>query len=193
MSYEWEDFYLAYSDQESDLQSRLSVVRQYVKKELNVNVKNVLSICGGRGLDLIDLTELQTAYIIDNDKEAISHVDQNIKFLLRDATLSDSYLDIPKADLLICVGFMGAIDLDSIEDFIAFLPKILNKGGILIWTIKSENIELIQKTESLLEEYKFHYIEKQNTDLGRFICGKHRFYGESQQIIFNKKIMNMSW
>ena len=67
MSYEWEDFYLAYSDQESDLKSRLSVIRQYVKKELASNPKVVLSICGGRGLDLVDLTESQSAYIIDND------------------------------------------------------------------------------------------------------------------------------
>ena len=193
MSYEWEDFYLAYSDQESDLKSRLSVIRQYVKKELASNPKVVLSICGGRGLDLVDLTESQSAYIIDNDKEAINHIGSNIQFLLKDATMSDSYLDIPKVDLLVCVGFMGSIDLDSIKDFISFLPQILNKGAIFIWTIKSDNVDLIQQTEYLLEEYKFHYVEKKNTDLNRFVCGKHRFYGESQQIISNKKIMNMTW
>ena len=41
-----------------------------------------------------------------------------------------------------------------------------------------DNIDLINQTESLLEEYKFHYVEKKNTDLNRFVCGKHRFYGE---------------
>jgi SAM-dependent methyltransferase len=190
MTHQWGDFYLAYSEQESDLQSRLSIIRQYIKKELNRNTKNVLSICGGRGLDLVDLTELQDAYIIDNDEPAMDHVSNNIKFLLRDAELSNSYLDIPKADLIICVGFLSSIEPESIEDFISFLPQILNKGAILIWSAKYKNVEEI---EYLLEKYKFHYIEKKNTDLNRFVCAKHRFYGESQQIIPNKKIMNMSW
>lgn len=193
MTHQWEDFYLAYSDQESDLDNRLSIIREYVKKELNRNTKSVLSICGGRGLDLIDLTELQTAYIVDNDEKAIGYIDSKINFLLRDAELSDSYLDIPKADLLICVGFLSSIDLQSIKDFISFFPQILNKGGILIWTAKSDNIEFLQEIESLLEEYQFHYIEKKNTGLNRFVCGKHRFYGEPQQIIPNKKVMNMNW
>ena len=197
MSNEWEEFYLAYLDEKTDLPSRLNITRNYIKDSL-CNSKNILSICGGKSLDILDLlSNDKTLYILDNDEDAMLYVKSNsgnnVKFFLNDAQMSNSYLDIPKADLLVCSGFIGAIDPEYIKKFISFIRCLIVKDGNVIWTLKNDDLQHIEYVKSIFKSFDFIELDSQITENGRFTCVKSQFIGKQLDLLPNKKIMSMSW
>lgn len=199
MSSIWDEFYSSYLDEETDLPSRLNIVKGYIKDILNDNsIINVVSICGGKSFDILEsLKDNQKLYIIDNDKDAEKHVSlkqfNNVNFLLRDAQESNSYEDLPQANLLICSGFIGSITSESISDFIVFLRQIIYKGSKVVWTIKNENLDHLEFVLGEFIKHDFKHLSIKKTTHNRFSCIQSEFVGDPDILKLNKKIMNMSW
>jgi len=51
-----------------------------------------------------------------------------------DAGTTDTYLDMPPADVLVAFGVFGNISVDDMRRTVATLPALLAAGAIVIWT-----------------------------------------------------------
>lgn len=193
----WDEFYFGYSDIDTDLPDRLKIMRSYIKEVLP-NSNNILSICGGKSLDILDLLDSnKILHIVDNDIDAATYIEENaitpVKFLLKDAEISNSYIDIPKVELLICSGFIGAITKESIKDFVSFLPNLIKENSIIVWTLKNDDFQHVEYVKSIFKSFDFIELDSQITKNNRFTCVKSQFIGEQLDLLPNQKIMSMSW
>ena len=202
----WDVFYMDHLDSESDLQSRMYLVAIYIEKafkNLDKNI-NIINICSGRGFDVyqaeIDYDRISNIYLIDNDKKNLKIAKHyfnrkektNIRYLKKDARKSNSFIDLPKQDIIICAGFLGAIK-NNPEIFIKFLKQIINYNGYVVWTLKTDDTESIKIMNNIFMENDFITLSCDYTDRGRFTCFLTKFIGEPESLIRDVKLMDLDF
>lgn len=139
-----------YDDPDSGLSWRLSLVQQYITETLNrrQGPLRVVSACAGDGRDLIgvlsqrpDASRVQTALLeIDGRiaERARTSAAQaglgSVTVKQSDAALTESYVGLVPADLVLLVGIFGNISDDDIRRTIAMSPQLCAPEAAVIWS-----------------------------------------------------------
>ena len=147
----WNDWHSIYDDKESAPYKRSIITQELVNNYLNIHKKNIiiLSICSGQARDILPAIagredkDRITTYLLDIDKDCLEYAQEyarihdipNVHTINKDASLKESYDDIPKADLIVICGLFGHLSLEDITTTVSFLAYISDNDAHVIWSI----------------------------------------------------------
>lgn len=143
----WHD---AYDDPSSALSARLRTVQAAIAQWLDETPGSVrvLSACAGQGHDLLGVLESRPGdrervrgALIELDAEnaaiarrRIAELGVDVEVVERDAGVTDSYVGLVPADLVLLSGIMGNITADDIEQLIHAARQFCAPEATVIWT-----------------------------------------------------------
>lgn len=127
---DWQAWHTKYDDPESGLSRRLEAVQEQVRAALDrapAGPVPVISLCAGQGRDVIDVLEDHPrradvqARLVELDpelsafaRERASGLDQ-VEVVTGDASLTDQYVGMVPAELVLLCGIFGNITSSDIE------------------------------------------------------------------------------
>jgi cyclopropane fatty-acyl-phospholipid synthase-like methyltransferase len=146
---DWQVWHEQYSDPESSLSRRLSVVRRMLE-DLVADLgpdDRVLSLCAGDGRDILPvlaqrapgrrpelaLVELDPSLAAAAEAQA-SAAGIPVTVVVGDAGDATTWRDLTPVDLLLLCGIFGNVTDEDIEGTIAAASSMLRPGGAVIWT-----------------------------------------------------------
>lgn len=195
---DWQAWHADYDRPDSGLARRLRVVQRHIRQALDTcppGPLRVVSICAGQGRDLLEvlaehprrhdvrarLVELDARNAdVARRQSAAAGLDR-VEVVTGDAALTDHYLDIAPADLVLLCGIFGNITIEAIERTIGFCPGLCRTGGTVIWTRHPEPPDVIPAVCAWFEERGFDRRWLSAPDAG-FGVGVHRFTGAEQPL-----------
>jgi hypothetical protein len=133
----------------------------------------VVSICAGQGRELIGALENHPRredvrgrlVELDADNAAFAqqwakraHLDA-LEVVNGDASVSDAYAGLPRADLVVVSGLFGHVDDNDRLSTIAFLRQLLRSGGSVVWTSFLRDNGPVEKLRRFFVEQSFDEIE----------------------------------
>ena len=148
---DWKTWHDAYDDPESLLARRLVTVRERVREALDhapAGPLRAVSLCAGQGRDLIPVLAEHPrgrdahARLVELDPDNTDHARalaahaglDRVEVVTGDASLTDHYLDLVPADLVLVCGVYGNLRLDDIQATVAACTALCATGGTVIWT-----------------------------------------------------------
>ena len=148
---DWKRWHDGYDDPGSVLARRLQTVRARIREALDHAAPGPLravSLCAGQGRDLIpvlaehprgrDVRARLVELDPDNAATARAAVAQagldQVEVVTGDASLTDQYLDLTPADLVLVCGVYGNLTLADIERTVAACTSLCATDGTVIWT-----------------------------------------------------------
>jgi hypothetical protein len=209
---DWVQFLNGY-DVWPPLQSRLQIVRGQLAHALSAcspGLIRLISVCAGDGRDVIGtLTEHPrreevTATLIENNAElvargeaAIAHfgLSSHVRFVCADATLSDTYLEIAPADVVVLAGVLGNVRPAAEPQLIDSLRGLCSPGGSVIWTRGVGNADGQQAAERIrryLATAGFRERVLTNTTPHGFAVGTHVFEGTPRPLMPATKLFKFT-
>ena len=148
---DWKTWHDAYDDPESLLARRLETVRERVREALDhasAGPLRAVSLCAGQGRDLIPVLAEHPrgrdvhARLVELDPANADHartlvaqagLDQ-VEVVTGDASLTDHYLGLVPADLVLVCGVYGNLRLADIQATVAACTSLCATDGTVIWT-----------------------------------------------------------
>ena len=146
----WNDWHSIYDDKESAPYKRSIITQELVNNYLNIHKKNIiiLSICSGQARDILPAIagredkDRITTYLLDIDKDCLEYAQEyarihdipNVHTINKDASLKESYDDIPKADLIVICGLFGHLVPEDIAATALFLQTLIEDNATVIWS-----------------------------------------------------------
>ncbi len=148
---DWVAWHDGYDDPSGPLAWRLAVVQECIGRVLDDRPEgriDVISICAGRGLDLLGtlathdaaprvrarLVELDPALAADARRRAAAIGAGRVEVVEGDAALLTAYAGAAPADLVLVCGVFGNIADEDIRTTIGALPRLCRVGATVIWT-----------------------------------------------------------
>jgi len=160
-STDWDAWHADYADPTSALSIRLAAVQAGIRADLDRRAADgadpaapltVLSACAGDGRDILGVLA-EPAYrpgprnqiavsLLETDSRNLVRAERfcrdaglaGVRLLDRDAGVSDSYLDVAPADLVLMCGVLGNLTDDGARRLVEFLPALCRPAATLIWT-----------------------------------------------------------
>jgi hypothetical protein len=148
---DWSEWHDHYDVPGSSLARRLRAVQEQVRIALDDSPPgplNVLSLCAGQGRDLLEvladhprrddvrarLVELDPRNTEVAQAAARAAGLEGVEIVTGDASLTDHYLDLAPADLVLVCGLFGNITDEDIERTVDTCTSLCASGGTVIWT-----------------------------------------------------------
>jgi hypothetical protein len=188
-SEDWHAWHDEYDVPGSLLARRLAVVQTQIRAALGrcpPGPLRVISICAGQGRDLlgvlathprgrdaavrmVELDPRNAAIARDAAKAAGL---AGVEVVVGDASLTDRYVDVVPADLVLVCGVFGNITLA--ERTVAFLGCMCKTGGTTVWTRHRREPDLVPRLCGWFEQvgFELEWLSGPGEDYG---VGAHRF------------------
>jgi (2Fe-2S) ferredoxin len=148
---DWKRWHDAYDRPDSELARRLETVRERIRAALDeapAGPLRAVSLCAGQGRDLIPVLAEHPrgrdvhARLVELDPENADYARRlvadagltQVEVVTGDASLTDHYLDLVPADLVLVCGIYGNLRLSDIETTVAACTALCATGGTVIWT-----------------------------------------------------------
>jgi hypothetical protein len=149
---DWVQWHRDYDRPNSTLARRLRVVRHCLRRaltEITFGERRLLiSICAGDGRDVLPVLAAHRAvhrvrallveldpHLADRARTTASRLGlHTVTVRTTDAGITDPYLDLAPAHVVLACGVFGNITTEHVERTIATLPRLLAGGGVVIWT-----------------------------------------------------------
>lgn len=192
MGKDWIEWHADYDDATSSLARRLQVVRREVRGLLARGPNRLVSVCAGRGEDVLPVlassesfTAIET-YLLENHPGLASQARdraaalglRNVTVLERDAGQLSSYADVGRTDVLMLCGVFGNISDDDIRLTIESVPQLMTTGGHLIWTRSRREPDVTPRIRRRLTDLRFEELRFVAPDDDLWSVGVNRFDGE---------------
>ncbi|MEV8503574.1 class I SAM-dependent methyltransferase [Actinoplanes sp. NPDC051475] len=185
---DWVAWHDAYDDPGSALARRLGWVQQEIRTVLAAappGPVTVVSMCAGQGRDLIGalaghpragdvrarLVELDPANVNRAREAAQASGLGGIEVVRGDAGLTDHYLDLAPADLVLACGVFGNIPDAEVAATIDACAALCRQGGAVIWTRHRRPPDLVPVICSWFETRGFERVAVAGIGFG---AGVHR-------------------
>ncbi len=192
---DYQDWHRTYDDPGSGLSWRLGVVQDYLRAALDgrEGPVRVLSVCSGDGRDLIgvladrDDAERVTATLLELHPTIAQHARERaenaglegIEVRTADAGLTDSYLGVVPADVVLLVGIFGNITDADLQATIAAAPALCTPGATLLWSRGRDDGDLNDQVRAWFAAAGFVELDYASRDAGdRPALGMMRYAGE---------------
>lgn len=201
---DWTGWHGAYDDPNTALSRRLRIVQDMIRRWLarrTVDQTHALSMCAGQGRDLLPvLVDVRPfpfqATLVEWDAANVAAARDDVRRLsllddfahlwvdIRrgDAGRSDTYRDIPRADLLLACGVFGNISDGDVCCTISALPQLCRAGATVIWTRSRRAPDLTPAVRSWLNHAGFEEISYEAPDDALFSVGAHRLHATSKPL-----------
>jgi hypothetical protein len=146
----YQDWHRRYDDAGSGLSWRLRRVRHHIGEALDRHQGEVrvLSVCAGDGRDLLGvLAERSDAHRVPavlmelhpglaqqarSGAEAAGLTRVEVRTV--DASVTDAYLDVAPADVVLLVGIFGNVADNDVWRLVEFAPQLCRPGATLLWS-----------------------------------------------------------
>lgn len=191
---DWQAWHSAYDDPASRLSRRLAAVQARLREAIDERPGPIAltSMCCGQGRDVIGvladhprrddvtatLVELDATLAADARASAAAVGITRIDVRAADASRTDVYADVPRADILLACGIFGNISDDDIRHCIAHLPMLCAPAATVLWTryANAEN-NVIPMINEAFASAGFDLIGVDVPDGETYRVGAHRFAG----------------
>jgi hypothetical protein len=203
----WSEWHDEYDDPDSELALRMRTVRKHVAATVEAcppGPVTVVSICAGQGREVIGALEdhprrgdVRGRLVeLDPDNAAFAkqsaehaHLD-GLEIVNGDASVSDAYAGLPRADLVVMSGLFGHLDDEDRVSTIAFLRQILRSGGHAVWTSFLRDNGPVEKMRRFFVEQSFDEVETEFLpgEEYRFTVTLSRHAGSEELLQANKKL-----
>jgi precorrin-6B methylase 2 len=201
---DWREWHDDYDRPGSRLARRLRVVQEQIRAVLDDSPPGqlrVISVCAGQGRDLIEvladhprrddvlvrLVELDERNTRTAGEAAESAGLRGVEVMTGDASLTDSYLGMVPADLVLVCGVFGNIPDEDIEKIIDTCCQLCATGGAVIWTRHRRDPDRVPSICGWFEERGFErqWVSERSA---RFGVGVHRFRGQPQPLVTGRSM-----
>lgn len=209
---DWNSWNRYYDDPNSDLPFRLRLVQEQVVAAVDERAPrrvSVVSICGGRGGELIGalehhprrsevsgvMVELDPASALFARQWAVHAGMTGLDLRNEDASLSDAYDGYDSADIVILSGVFGHIDKEDLTRTIAFLKEVCAPESSVIWTSYEVLPERTGTIRGLFAENEFEESRFEVTPEGTFGVIVERYRGSPLPLRKGRRIFTFgsSW
>jgi 2-polyprenyl-3-methyl-5-hydroxy-6-metoxy-1,4-benzoquinol methylase len=157
---DWHAWHAGYDDSDSYLSRRLAWVQERITHFLDAAAPGpvtVISICAGQGRDLLgvladhkrgkDVTALLVELDPRNAEVARDHAAAaelaDVTVVTGDAALTDHYLELAPADLVLVCGVFGNLSDADVERTIGHCAALCKPGGAVVWTRHRRQPDLV--------------------------------------------------
>lgn len=196
---DWHEWHDHYDRPDSTLSRRLGVVQEKIRSTLDgcpPGPLRVISLCAGQGRDLLEVLAAHprrgdvTARLVELDRrntdaaEALVRaggLDQ-VEVVRADAALTDHYLGMVPADIVLVCGLFGNITDEDIERTIDTCTRLCDAGGTVIWTRGRFTPDLIPQICDWFAQRGFD-LQWLSDPEAKFGVGVHRFTGEPRPLV----------
>lgn len=196
--HDWRAWHDAYNDPASSLAERLLVVRARLAEALDAARPGplpVISMCAGEGRDLIPVLSSHprgrevTARLVELDPQNAaaargSAADAgltSVDVVTGDAGVSDAYVGLAPAAVVLACGIFGNISEADIEHTIGWLPQLCEAGATVLWTRGRFEPDIVPQIRGWFTGHGFEQVWV--SDPGRtYGVGVHRFAGRPQPL-----------
>ncbi|TCC07291.1 SAM-dependent methyltransferase [Kribbella soli] len=201
---DWQAWHTKYDDPESGLSRRLEAVQAQVRAALDqapAGPVPVVSLCAGQGRDVIDVLADHPrradvhARLVELDpelsafaRERASGLDQ-VEVVTGDASLTDQYVGMVPAELVLLCGIFGNITSADIERTIAASPQLCRTGATVIWTRHRDEPDLVPTICDWFEARGFERVWVSDPDAD-FGVGAHRFTGVPEPLVTGQSLFS---
>lgn len=148
---DWREWHEKYDEPGSLLARRLVVVQDRVTRVLDAagpGEIRVLSLCAGEGRDLLGVLQAHPrrfdvrALLVELDPELAARARRRaaaldldaVDVVTGDAALTDHYLPLVPADLVLACGVFGNLEAADIQRTIGHCAALCRPGGTVVWT-----------------------------------------------------------
>lgn len=196
MSKDWVQWHRDYDEPTSSLARRLRVVQRDLRRALadvlpdGTGQLRLISICAGDGRDVLPvlaahhsargiralLVELDPR-LADRARTTASELGlPTVEIRIADAGITNPYLDITPAHVVLACGVFGNITVGDARQTITTLPSLLTPGGVVIWTRgrNDDGTDPSQLIRELFTEHGFTELSFTAPSEARFRVGAHR-------------------
>jgi hypothetical protein len=197
---DWSDWHDEYENPDSELTHRSRLVQEQVVAAVEAlpdGPVTIVSICGGQGRELIGALEGHDrrsdvrGRFVELDARNAAFAREwaqaagltGLEVREGDASASDNYDGIPRADLVIVSGVFGHLCSEDRLRLIAFLPQICRTGAKVVITTYEENPEVTAELRRYFGECEFDEIDWAVTPGGMFGVMGHQLRGEARPLV----------
>ncbi|NUT40522.1 MAG: SAM-dependent methyltransferase [Thermoactinospora sp.] len=197
---DWQTWHADYDRPGSPLAQRLQVVQDRIRQALDTappGPLTIISLCAGQGRDLLPvlahhprrvdvrarLVELDPA----NGDAARAFGLPEVEVVTADAALTDHYLDLAPAGLVLLCGIFGNITDADVERTVVYATRLTATGGTVIWTRHRRSPDLVPSIRSWFEEQGFEeqWMSPPDAPYG---VGAHRFTGTPRPLAAGERM-----
>ena len=193
---DWRAWHDEYDLPDSWMARRLRVVQHQVRAVLDDSPPGevrVLSLCAGQGRDLLGvladhprrddvlarLVELNSRNAKVAEEAAAGLA--GVEVVTADASVTDHYVGMAPADLVLVCGVFGNITDADIRRTVGFCAQLCATGGTVVWTRHREPPDLVPEICEWFEDNGFERRWLSAPDAG-FGVGVHRFTGRPGEL-----------
>ncbi|MFD7653794.1 hypothetical protein ACFV4N_07415 [Actinosynnema sp. NPDC059797] len=195
---DWHGWHDDYDRPGSPLELRLRAVRARVREALDGSPPGPLraiSLCAGQGRDLLGVLadhprrdDVRARLVeLDERNAAIAEAAaraaglDRVEVVRADASLTDRYLDLVPADLVLVCGVFGNITDEDVERTVDACAGLCATGGTVVWTRHRGAPDLVPSICGWFEERGFERRWLSEPGAG-FGVGAHVFRGEPRPL-----------
>jgi hypothetical protein len=201
---DWKTWHERYDDPGSELSRRLEAVKEQVRGALDrapAGPVPVVSLCAGQGRDLLEVladhprrADVQARLVELDPVLAASARTRAVEFgqvevVAGDASLTDQYVGLVPAELVLLCGIFGNISSEDIRRTVDASPQLCRTGGTVIWTRHREDPDLAPSICDWFEARGFERVWLSDRDAG-FGVGVHRFTGVPEPLITGQSLFS---
>lgn len=197
---DWQTWHDDYDQPDSELARRLRVVQQQIRNALDSSPPGplrVVSLCAGQGRDLLGVLadhprrDDVRARLVELDPRNTAVAEKaglpGVEVVTADAALTEHYLDLAPADLVLVCGVFGNITDEDIERTVEACRGLCRTGGVVIWTRHRGDPDLVPTICTWFEERDFDRVWVSDPAAG-FGVGAHRHRGEPRPLAAGQRM-----
>ncbi|MFF1817694.1 class I SAM-dependent methyltransferase family protein [Kribbella sp. NPDC058245] len=195
---DWSAWHNDYDRPGTPLARRLADVQGHLRTALAdapPGPLDVISLCAGQGRDLLEVladhprrTDVRARLVeLDPRNTAVASaaveslgLDQ-VEVVTGDASLTDQYVGLVPADVVLACGIFGNISDADVERAISFCPQLCKPGAVLLWTRHREAPDLAPAICEWFESVGFERLYLSAPDAG-YGVGVHRYVGAGEPL-----------
>ncbi|MFN3911427.1 class I SAM-dependent methyltransferase family protein [Hyphomonas sp.] len=195
-----------YDDPSSPIARRLKNVQGQIRAVLNNSAPGpirIVSLCAGQGRDLMEVLADHPrardvrARLVELDPRNSSSIQKQvddlgldqIEVVTGDASITDHFVEMSPANLVLLCGIFGNIVDEDIKRAINVCWQLCQTRGTVIWTRHRRAPDMVPEICKWFEQCDFERIWVSVSDPD-FAVGAHRFSGRSQPLVLGEKIFD---
>jgi hypothetical protein len=196
-SVDWRAWHEGYENPDSELGRRLALVQAQLRAALDQAPPGpirAISVCAGQGHDIIGVLADHprrmdvSARLVELDAQNVQLARaaaramglDAVEVIAGDASITDAYVDVVPADVVLICGVFGNIAADDIANTIAHLGQLCAAEATVIWTRHRRAPDLVPGIRETFERAGFDEIAF--ADAPPFGVGSNRLLGVPQPL-----------
>lgn len=206
---DWHAWHEPYDLPGSPLAVRLAIVQSYIRVALDTAPSGpvrIVSLCAGQGRDLLPVLQTHPrrddarARLVEldarNTEAARATADQlglsaQVEVVEGDAALTDHYIELAPAELVVCCGVFGNVSDTDVQRIISFFPRLCARQGVVVWTRHRRPPDLTVSVRRWIEEAGFEEMGFEGPTHLRYVgAGAARFTSEPQPLVAGERLFD---